>query len=371
MKKILKIFILLSIIFCLSSNVYAVEPHVQGVMVNETWVNLDMKPVFSFTTMDLYLPLEEIASAFGFNYSYDSNSGLNTINTNTKTLWVYDGGKRVTCSDNSVIHLQSDIGTTEYSPKKHFIYYKDIATMFETSSEWLETTECVYINSPIAYNYYSMDERIEKRYSNMGWLYDSLTRSQWYYDGYDWSYYEYHVPEINIKSLDAIKLSKKIYNNYISEINENIEWANDRSTADLCLVDYQDYGTDEFLSVLVHRFYDGGCYNIYDAYTISKTSGKIKSNTDLIARTGYTTEQFLEVIKPMMANKFYEHNSELSNWDEDFYWKQYYYTINTLRNLNMPMFVGNNNHLWIVPSIGSIAGGDSYQYIIDTGLTIW
>lgn len=373
-KRILCVVSIISLTLCMTINSsYAVSPHVKGVMVNETWINLSEAPVFSFSYYSLYLPLEDIVNVFGFTYSYDKYKDLITIKTNTKELYIYNKSKTVSTSAGNTFDLQHEIiESSNIRAKTHLIYYKDIATLFETTSEWLDATECVYINSPIAYNYYSATEHIGKRYTNMGWLYDSRTEKEWYYTGvYDYGYIEYHVPEINMKSLDAIKLSDRIYSKYYSEINDEIKNVNNGCSPNLLALDYKEEGTDEFLSVVVHRFYDGGCCDIYDTYNISKKTGKIVTNKDLIQRTGLTENQFLDVIRPMMANKFYESNNKPSNDEINFYWRQYNWTVNELCNVEIPMYVGNNNHLWIIPQIGSIAGGDCYQHIIDTGLTIW
>ena len=54
---------------------------------------------------------------------------------------------------------------------------------------------------------------------------------------------------------------------------------------------------------------------------------------------------------------------------DEYYWNRYAYTISDeVCNINTPAFVGENGNIFIVASIGSNAGAEAYEHIIDTGI---
>ena len=124
---------------------------------------------------------------------------------------------------------------------------------------------------------------------------------------------------------------------------------------------------DDILSLVIQITEDCDLID-YDVYNINKSTGEPISNSDMLSKKGIDEESFLNSCKTIMGAKFKSLYSSFDNTDE-FYQTQFNNTISADNvNINIPMFLDSDGTISIVAKIYALAGGDSYNYLLDTGL---
>ena len=214
--------------------------------------------------------------------------------------------------------------------------------------------------------------QVAKVWNDMGWVYETYNDSRYYYGDGNSNYFSYKIPCFNINSPDSRTVNNIINGDIHAVINDEYNSMKHGYSLYIYSTDYFVQEHDDLVSLVTVIDYDND-YQEYSAYTMDLKTGKRITNYDLINRTGYTQSQFLERVKMLMLNKFESIYKDMiyGSFSSDYWWYYNYTSSTELCNLDIPMYVGANRHLYIIPNIGSMAGASSYPYIIDTGVTVW
>lgn len=240
----------------------------------------------------------------------------------------------------------------------------------EYSTSWRSANDYLYNANEKIKEIENVNKRAAKKFNNMGWTYSAYNDEGVHYPGYGSipQSYRYNIPCFNIVSADADAINKTMWNYVAGFINQEYEYMKSKSSILVLTTDFYEYIGSNTVSIVIEIWNDWDITE-YKAFTIDIRNGKGIDNTELISKTGYTQEEFLNILRDAMKKKYeslwkqHEKNS--------FYWEQYNNTLYKNCNIGIPMYVGNDNHLYAIPNIGSLAGADEYRHIIDTGLTIY
>ncbi len=218
------------------------------------------------------------------------------------------------------------------------------------------------------------DTQVLKKDPSLGWIYYEYFTDNYDYKGQSFEYL-YKMPQFNIDTQDA-----KMVNEAIAEHIESIIYYDLKSATHTGYVigfKHFPYENDDIVSIVIAvQNPDGEDYS-YKAYTMDIKNGTFIDNKTMIERAGCQEEEFLEKLKTLMLDKFKELYGKYENspyeWPSKAYKSAYNYTITELfdeLNAEIPMYVGEDRHLYAIPKIGAIAGPAYYEHIIDTGLIV-
>jgi len=108
----------------------------------------------------------------------------------------------------------------------------------------------------------------------------------------------------------------------------------------------------------------------YVTGTIDLATGDRLDNHELIAMTGLSEEEFIEWLRPLMAEKF-KTEAELVRYKYDDYLRCFFHTItNEFCRIDIPMYVTDKGTLAAVPQIRLLYGSGIGRRVIDTGLSV-
>ncbi len=225
-----------------------------------------------------------------------------------------------------------------------------------------------------------------KEYDTMGWVYTGydysgsyLTYTGGYYVNGEFvkqarhKDYTFLVPKFNSKSQNIKYLNTAIYNNVYAGIKETIDGLKSGYSPWVINSNYSATQYGNYVSVVVRQQLDYGFFDYY-AYTINIATNSQTTNKELVERTGYSENDFLEILGNFMVEKFYENNilNRSNKYDNDNYYEQKSKTTTSAYcNINNPMYVGDNGHLMVWALVPSVAGADAYYRFIDTGLMVY
>lgn len=180
-----------------------------------------------------------------------------------------------------------------------------------------------------------------------------LIYEQYTKEGADFSY---HVPAINIDSVDVENINEKI-----SEFCED--------NIDACTkIGYSSYTYKDTLSLVIAKSYPDDV-NVHKVYNINISAGEPVNNSDLLSMLGISQDTFLNVAKICAAEQFKANFDDFKIMVQEAQ-TQYNNTIASENiNLNIPMFLDNEGKLNIIATIFSMAGADGYAEIINTNLS--
>ncbi|MCL2322612.1 MAG: hypothetical protein FWC47_10990 [Oscillospiraceae bacterium] len=199
--------------------------------------------------------------------------------------------------------------------------------------------------------------------------------------------YSYDLPTINIDSTDVTEINRKIQKDYLTKINEEI--TNDEQGLSVVMISlkYDSYINNNILSLVIDHAISANDLHYYDVYNVDIYTGKSIDNIDLLKYKNIDETNFLNTLTELYKNKFVElygsKDSYIENlrnapsgWTEEglkeqdaFYTEQYNKTIDANNcSVQTPIFLNSNNNISVIAKIYAIAGGDSYNYVLDTGL---
>ncbi len=246
-----------------------------------------------------------------------------------------------------------------------YLPVRAVGNAFGKNVEWDDATNSVKLYSE-AHTTASI-----KKDSTIGWVYDLLNDKG--YTKNDGEYL-YKIPQFNINTQDAEKANKIIVENLKPLIDEEFENITNGYSINMQQADYFVCENEKTVSVVTFTEYPNDCVH-YESYTIDIVNGTVIDNQTLIEKAGYKKEEFSEKLKTLILNKFKElwgqyENGKLSAE----YNYAYNYTVTELLEIpitDIPMYIGENGHLYVIPRVGSMAGAGDYEYIIDTGLIVY
>lgn len=215
-------------------------------------------------------------------------------------------------------------------------------------------------------------EQIKKVNEDKDWVYTGAVFEDYYIDDVGNNcHYKYTVPAFNINSADAKKINSEIYADIYNYYLSTLEQQKTQESLVILEISNEYYINNDIVSLCVNVLSDWGdtttkCYNI------SKSTGNVITNSELASSLGYTDAEFVNIIKNVAGNYYVNLWANNNPMGQDaFYWDRYNYTISDeVCNMNVPMYVGENGNLWIIASIGSLAGAGEYEYAVDTGINV-
>ncbi len=176
-----------------------------------------------------------------------------------------------------------------------------------------------------------------------------------------------HVPQINCDTADANVINDEIqrfYRPLVEDSIESFEMDGYYMWDDIGWEVYVD--DDSTFSLLIHRStqgFNGG----YDVYNFSAVTGKVVSNSEILAKMDLTEDEFIELATSVVTDEF---NRRISYADLSQEWAGTTFgdmlaesTSSDVINADMPMFIDEDGGLSIVTRINSL-GGTDYEYII-------
>lgn len=217
-----------------------------------------------------------------------------------------------------------------------------------------------------------------KEYKDLGWVYSCYKKQGVFWEN-RYRDYCYIIPAFNSNSANIKNLNAKIYSDLNRNINEAVGYIKDCNamnipfTPGLIKSDYFASEYNNYVSIVAEQYYDYG-WSEYFAYSINIVDGREITNKELIQKTGYSENDFLNILGNFMMNEFYNRNhlNTTSKYDNENYYKQQ----NKVRtkkycNINLPMYVNSSGYLVVYAPVPSVAGADSYAREINTGLMVY
>ncbi len=205
--------------------------------------------------------------------------------------------------------------------------------------------------------------------SKEGYVYDSFSQSGEYTDSLgNQFFYQYNLPAFNFDTDDAAMLNKKIEEDFSSLIERELKIMQENCSVTTTKVGYKQYGFGDVATVLVEAN-DVNDIMHYGAYSINKTDGSEVSNSELIAMTGTSEEDFIKWIKNLAGACYTDKFAVHASVDNELYKDRYDFTISDEAcNIDLPMYFDENGQLVVLAKIGSMAGASWYYSTIETGL---
>ncbi len=188
--------------------------------------------------------------------------------------------------------------------------------------------------------------------------YIDTSRTVTNYDGTQ-EEYTYRLPQLNIQSSDAETINKDIDNRFGSLAKKDLEYYEAGFALDIYKTDYEAALNNDILSLMVNAKATYNDVEYYEGYSIDIKTGKIVSNSDLVAMSGHTEQDFLDYLYSVMQPYYEQYylNGVWRDWMESpknmFYSEEYF-------SIDIPMYV--NQYGDIVVAVGLVSpGGVTYQ----------
>lgn len=181
--------------------------------------------------------------------------------------------------------------------------------------------------------------------------------------------YSYNIPTINIDSSNVKTINSEIQKDYKTKVDQELTNEKQGLSATMESVKYDSYINGNILSLVISSEYPNDC-KYYKVYNVDVDTGKSISNTQLLQHKNITKTNFLNKLSKVYGEKFIElFGKKDSQNDQEFYSSQYNKTINSNNySIDTSIFLNSNNTISVIAQIYSLAGADSYYYIIDTGM---
>lgn len=217
---------------------------------------------------------------------------------------------------------------------------------------------------------YPEEESIKKVNLDLGYVYSYLDENGKYTDSLNNEYsYKYSLPAFNINSNDANLLNEEIKDKFGQMAEEQLDIINGGDCSLItCNIGYCEYVCGDVLTVIVSANFDNDVVE-YRTYSINTKNGKKVSNSELVAMTGTSEEDFIKWIKNLAGACYTEKYDVHASVDNELYKDRYDFTVSDEAcNIDLPMYFDENGQLVVLAKIGSIAGASWYYSAIETGL---
>lgn len=137
----------------------------------------------------------------------------------------------------------------------------------------------------------------------------------------------------------------------------------------MCIVYYQYFKNEQVLSILMVLDYQTD-YKIYTPYNLDLSTGQEMTPEELMDLFGVTQEEMSALELELLGQEFEYQYGGLKDSDEAFYQQQYELTIASENADTDRLWIGGDGQLYFVGRIYAMAGADSYEYIMGSGLTL-
>lgn len=224
-----------------------------------------------------------------------------------------------------------------------------------------------------------------KEYDSMGWVYAGrdlsgryLTYTGSYYSNGElikqgrYKNYTFVIPKFNSKSESIRRLNNRMYNDTYKLIDTGLRTLKENGYASINYTKYWESKYNNYVSAVIETQAADDDSLYYSAGTINIAENKEVPNTELVAKTGYSEEQFLDILEAFMADKCYNANKAFFNkgWG-NFDKLKSLISSAKYRTINVPMSVDDNGHLIVYANIPTLVASGSIRCIIDTGLMVY
>lgn len=198
--------------------------------------------------------------------------------------------------------------------------------------------------------------------------------------------YLYKIPYVNIDSEEVDTVNREIENYYKPLIEKELNNEKEGLSITMGKIEYNSYLNENVLSLVISNIYPNNCI-YYKVYNIDIYKGKEISNTELINQKNTKDTELLNKMKELYKQKFislygtkdsYINNLRNSSagWSEeelkqqsDLYEKQLNRTTSIDNySIETSMFLDENENINVIANIYSLAGAESYYYVINTNI---
>lgn len=184
---------------------------------------------------------------------------------------------------------------------------------------------------------------------------------------------DYHVPMIVFDAEGIDYLNDMIYEQLYENVYEKnvIDSIEQYSMPGICAMNYQWGRAGKYLSILVSIVPYASSGTEFQIYNVDLSTGELASELEILEYFGYSTNSFHDRARNVMGSVLVEgYAAFLESAKSDPGMKAEFddLMIRTTSDdyvLNARPFIGNDDGLWMVAPIASIAGADYYDQIID------
>lgn len=176
--------------------------------------------------------------------------------------------------------------------------------------------------------------------------------------------YSFHVPKIEKDSDGAKKVNDEIEKSVspvVTEAKSNME---EKVSLTCYSVKWQSFWHGSTVNIVVTMENDWGSTD-YRVFGYDFKDDKPVSSEDILKLANMSEDDFLTKANAAIKSKYEELNSGAKDSSPDFYEQQLSWTLSHERiNKDMMMYMDNNGKIVVVADIGSMAGADSYLYLV-------
>lgn len=137
----------------------------------------------------------------------------------------------------------------------------------------------------------------------------------------------------------------------------------------MCVVYYQYFKNEQVLSILMVLDYQTD-YKTYTPYNLDLSTGQEMTPAELMALFGVTQEELAALELELLGQEFEYQYGGMKDSDEAFYQQQYELTTAGENADTDRLWIGGDGQLYFVGRVYALAGADSYEYIMGSGLTL-
>lgn len=179
-------------------------------------------------------------------------------------------------------------------------------------------------------------------------------------------HYTYRVPQIEADTQGAEAINKAIADTYGPIVDGVKESVSEKVSLSCLYVAWETYQYENILSLVVSCGWDADM-DSYNVYLYDIASGQQLITEDLLKTLNVDEQAFLEAVRRAAADKFDTQYGAIAGGDMDeFLTERRDWTLSD-ENINMDVrtYADGAGKLHVVLPIGSIAGADSYEQVLD------
>lgn len=179
-------------------------------------------------------------------------------------------------------------------------------------------------------------------------------------------HYTYRVPQIEADTQGAEAINKAIADTYGPIVDGVKESVSEKVSLSCLYVAWETYQYENIMSLVVSCGWDADM-DSYNVYLYDIASGQQLTTEDLLKTLNVDEQAFLEAVRRAAADKFDTQYGAIACGDMDeFLTERRDWTLSD-ENINMDVrtYADGAGNLHVVLPIGSIAGADSYEQVLD------
>lgn len=179
-------------------------------------------------------------------------------------------------------------------------------------------------------------------------------------------HYTYRVPQIEAVTQGAEAINKAISDEYSPIVDGVLETVADKVSLSCLYVAWESYQYKNILPLVVSCGWDADM-DSYNVYLYDIASGQQLTTADLLKTLNVDEQAFLEAVRRAAADKFDTQYGAIAGGDMDeFLTERRDWTLSDENiNIDVRTYADGAGKLHVVLPIGSIAGADSYEQVLD------